>query len=300
MQLGKRKKVKNTVYIHTNAKQFVGAKVSEYSIKKASKHSDKFEVKIIKLENFSHLLQREGQTYLRKGRTAVWRNGDLQSFTPLRFLPPQLQEYQGRSLVIDPDVFALADVYDLMARDMNDKGILCRKIESKQSDSYHYASSVMLLDCSKLTHWKWERQIDEMFDLKLDYRTWISLLTETENLIGPLEDEWNHFDTLSDKTKLLHNTSRITQPWKTGLPIDFTPKRQSLKSKVLGQIKVLLRRRRRQHSRYQRHPDPSQERFFFSLLKECVDQGHLTEDFLRTEIQKEHLRPDALELLASL
>jgi len=292
--------VKNTVYIHTNAKQFVGAKVSEYSIKKASKHSDKFEVKIIKLENFSHLLQREGQTYLRNGRTAVWRNDDLQSFTPLRFLPPQLQEYKGRAVVIDPDVFALADVYSLLTRDMNGKGILCRKIESQKSDSHYYASSVMLLDCSKLTHWKWENQIDEMFNLKRDYRPWISLLVEREDLIGPLEEEWNHFDTLNGRTKLLHNTSRITQPWKTGLTIDFTPKRQSLKSKILGQIKVLLRRRPRQHSRYQRHPDSSQERFFFSFLKECVDQGHLTENFLRTEIQKKHLRPDALELLASL
>jgi len=291
--------VKDTVYIHTNAKQFVGAKVSEYSIEKTSRNSDKFDVKIIRLEDFPRLLQREGQTYLRKGQKAVWRNGDLQSFTPLRFLPPQIQEYQGRAIVIDPDVFALTDVYELLTREMNGKGILCRKIESTQGEFY-WASSVMLLDCSKLAHWKWERQIDEMFDLKLDYRTWISLLTETENIIGPLEDEWNHFDTLNDKTKLLHNTSRITQPWKTGLAIDFTPKRQSLKSKILGRIKVLLGRRPRQHSRYQRHPDPSQERFFFSLLKECVDQGHLTENFLRTEIQKEHLRPDALELLASL
>ncbi len=292
--------MRNTVYIHTNAKQFVGAKVSEYSIKKASRNSKKFEVKIIKLENFSHLLQREGQTYLRKGRTAVWRNDDLQSFTPLRFLPPQLQEYEGRAVVIDPDVFALTDMYDLLTRDMNGKGILCRKIESKKSDSHYYASSVMLLDCSQLTHWKWESQIDEMFDLKRDYRHWISLLAESEDLIGPLEEEWNHFDTLNDKTKLLHNTSRITQPWKMGLPIDFTSKRRSLKSKLLGPIKAFVRRRPRQYSQYQPHPDPSQERFFFSLLKECIDQGYLTETFLRTEIQKEHLRPDALELLASL
>jgi len=98
--------VENTVYFHTNARQFVGAKVSEYSIKKASRNSDKFGVKIIHLEDSPHLLQREGQTYLREGRKAVWRNDDLQSFTPLRFLPPQFQENKGRAVVIDPDVFA--------------------------------------------------------------------------------------------------------------------------------------------------------------------------------------------------
>ena len=37
----------------------------------------------------------------------TWRNDDLQSFTPLRFMPPQLMGYRGRavvklSLAVDP------------------------------------------------------------------------------------------------------------------------------------------------------------------------------------------------------
>ena len=39
---------------------------------------------------------------------------DLQSFTPLRFMPPQLMGYEGRAIVIDPDVFAVGDVYELL------------------------------------------------------------------------------------------------------------------------------------------------------------------------------------------
>ena len=42
-------------------------------------------------------------------------------------------------------------------------------------------------------------------------------------IIGPLEPGWNDFDHLGPGTKLLHNTRRMTQPWKTGLPVDFTP-----------------------------------------------------------------------------
>src|SRR5262249_48606740 len=44
-----------------------------------------------------------GQSYLREGERAVWRYDDLQSFTPLRFLPPELMGHRGRALVVDPD-----------------------------------------------------------------------------------------------------------------------------------------------------------------------------------------------------
>ena len=51
----------------------------------------------------------------------IWRNDDLQSFTPLRFLPPQLMGYQGRAVVIDPDIFATGDIWELLSRDMAGK-----------------------------------------------------------------------------------------------------------------------------------------------------------------------------------
>jgi hypothetical protein len=34
-----------------------------------------------------------------------WFNEGLQSFTPMRFVPPELVAYQGRALVFDADVF---------------------------------------------------------------------------------------------------------------------------------------------------------------------------------------------------
>ena len=81
----------------------------------------------------------------------------------------------------------------------------------------------MLLDCAKLKHWRTEAQFDELFAFTRDYRTWIGLGYEDPDTIGAIEDGWNDFDHLGPETRLIHNTRRMTQPWKTGLHVDFLP-----------------------------------------------------------------------------
>jgi hypothetical protein len=49
--------------------------------------------------------------------------------------------------------------------------------------------------------------------------------------------------------------------------------------------------------RYQPHPDPAREAFFFGLLKELIDQGRITEAMLREQMEQNHMRHDALEVL---
>jgi hypothetical protein len=49
--------------------------------------------------------------------------------------------------------------------------------------------------------------------------------------------------------------------------------------------------------RYQQHPDKKQEQFFFGLLRECIEAGHVSEDLVRDEISKNHVRHDAFEVL---
>lgn len=328
-----------TVFIHTNDKQMLGAKVAAYSLKKASRNPQAFDVRIIRLEEQPALYGRHGQAYTRKGERLVWDNDDLQSFTPTRFLAPQLTGFQGRAVVIDPDVFAVhGDVGELLARDMHGKAIVCRKIHPKDGRPSYYASSVMLLDCAKLKHWRWEEQIDAMFRGKLDYFQWMNLYVEPEETIGDLEEEWNHFDTLNDETQLIHNTGRLTQPWKTGLAIDFTILNKAVPpgmTKVAKPKTAFKDPRSRLHPRriagavlrrlrgylasriappivatakpapkstdgrtYQPHPDPRQEAYFFQLVAECLDAGEVTEEFVREETRRKHVRPDALELAA--
>ena len=56
-----------------------------------------------------------------------------------------------------------------------------------------------------------------------DYRKWINLQYDCPITIGPLEPEGNDFDRLTEQTRMVHNTRRKTQPWKTGLPTDWRP-----------------------------------------------------------------------------
>jgi hypothetical protein len=291
---------KPTVFIHTNHKQIVGALVSEYSFKRNSAHADEFDVRIIQTKDYPFLRAREGQKYLRDNVTRFWRNEDLQSFTPLRFMPPELMGYSGQAVVVDPDVFAVGDVWELLTRDMEGAAVMCRPRSGSKQKRGFLASSVMLLDASKLTHWKVEEQFNELFTLKRDYTQWICLQYEPEGSVKLFENEWNDFDRLTPDTKLIHNTKRKTQPWKTGLPVDFLPPEKPSGLVPLGWINRFRRKVFGDYTflgHYKQHPDPNQERFFFGLLRECVDQGIVTEDMLRGEMRENHVRHDAFEVL---
>jgi len=293
--------LKPTVFIHTNHKQMLGALVSRYSLQKRSAHADRFDVRFIELQDYPCMLEREGQLYLRDGEMRPWVNNDLQSFTPLRFAPPQLMNYSGRAVVIDPDVFAVGDIWELLQRDMQGKAIVCRPKSGRKGRKGAYASSVMLLDCAKLQHWRLEENFAEMFaPVKRDYMDWVSLKLEDPDTIGLFENAWNDFDNLTADTRLLHNTKRKTQPWKTGLKVDY---RQADTFQLFPPRHWLRRGRRALFGdyglagRYDAHPDPNQEKFFFNLVREALADGAVSEALLQEEIRQGHLRPDAMELV---
>lgn len=293
---------KPAVFIHTNHRQWVGALVSAYSLERNAAVPDSFDVRYLHTRDYPTLAGREGQLYLRGGRHVPWRNDDLQSFTPLRFAAPEAMGYAGRALVIDPDVFAVGDVMELLTRDMEGKAIMCRPRPLRKDGTVgDLATSVMLMDCPKLTHWRLEADFGELFEMKRDYAKWIGLKLEREETIGFFENEWNDFDRLTAATKLLHNTKRQTQPWKTGLPQDFV---MSDKFRWFPP-KGWLRRGRQllfgyhdYGGAYERHPDRNQENFFFGLVKECLEKGRFDEALLREEMAKNHIRHDALEVVA--
>lgn len=292
--------VKPTVFIQTNHKQIVGALVAEYSLRRNSKSPDAFDIRIMHTKDFPFLWEREGQQYLRDGVTRQWHMDDLQSFTPTRFLPPQLMGYEGRAVVIDPDVFAVGDVFELLSRDMQGTAIMARPRSGYKEKKGVMATSVMLLDCAKLSHWNVERDFAALFQRTRDYAKWIGLLYEPRESIGILENEWNDLDKLTSSTKMVHMTKRKTQPWKTGLPVDFMPPEKPSGFVVLGWINQFRRRVFGDYAflgSYVRHPDPNQERFFFGLLRECVDKGIVSEELLRDEMKQNHVRHDAFEVL---
>ena len=117
--------MKKRVYIHTNEKQWVGALVASYALKRNSANADAFEVEFLQVKDCDFLKAKEGQKFLRGGVDRVWHLDDLQSFTPLRFLPPKLMNYEGRAVVIDPDIFAVGDINELLDSDMKVKADMC-------------------------------------------------------------------------------------------------------------------------------------------------------------------------------
>ena len=284
------------IFIHTNHKQHIGALVSAYSMRRNSKSPERFDVKLIELKDHMDLFGKyEGRTYSRDGDSRPWMNEDLQSFTPLRFMPPELMGYEGRAVVVDPDVFAVGDVWELLSRDMQGKAIMCRT----RGTPPHFASSVMLLDCAKLRHWKLAEDFERLFTREREYKTWMNLGYEDKDTIGLIEPEWNDFDKLTDKTKMIHNTRRKTQPWKAGLPVDFIP----AENNPLNPLMLLSRLRRKLFGeyamlgRYKAHPDQRQEQLFFSLLKECVEKGIVSQELLKEHMRDNHVRHDAFEVL---
>ena len=288
------------VFIHTNERQWLGALVSEYSFRRNSASAEQFDVRFIHTRDYPYLSAKEGQSFLRGGTSRVWHMEDLQSFTPLRFMPPKLMNWQGRAVVTDPDVFAVGDVYELLQRDMAGKAVMGRHRSGKEGKADQVATSVMLMDCARLQHWQPEEEFAQLFRSEKDYKEWMVLGYEDPDNIGYLEDYWNDFDNLDGNTRLIHNTKRKTQPWKTGLPLDYTPANKfknkpllasanRLRARVFGEYGLL--------GRYQEHPDRGQEEFFFGLLKECLECGHVSEELVRDEMRKNHVRHDAFEVL---
>ena len=276
----------DTVFIQANDRQMLGARISAYSYKRNSRSPDSFDIRIMTLEDAPRL-KRRGQSILRGGHVRAWDPDDLQSFSPLRFAPPTLMNFQGRAVVTDPDCFGVGDVAELLRRDMGGKAIMAVARSGHGGDADYLATSVMLLDNARLKHWDFERELEDLFAHRFDYLDWIALRREDRSTVGLLERGWNSFDRLDDTTEILHTTKRRTQPWKTGLPVDYTLRER-------GPFDTL---RRLVHRRYEPHPDPNQEAFVYALLAEMVDLGLVTKEELIAEMAANHIRHDSLALV---
>jgi len=280
--------VNPVVFIHTNHKQRLGALVSAHSFRRNARNPGSFDVRLLETRDYPEL-QVSGRTFLRAGHVRHWNPDDLQSFTPLRFAVPDAIDHQGLALVVDPDVFAVGDAGELFARDLQGKAIWCRPRPGHNNSPDYLATSVMLLDCGKLPHWRFADDLDAVWAHRIDYVDWIELKREDRAIIGLLEPEWNDFDHLTPSTRLLHTTKRRTQPWKTGLPIDFTLRENALTAIVTPLQRLFA-------PNYRRHPDPNQEAYFYGLLAEAMDCGAIGREEVEREMSLGHVRPDSLNL----
>jgi hypothetical protein len=145
----------------------------------------------------------------------------------------------------------------------------------------------MLLDCAKLGHWDFERLLRDLFAHRFDYLPWNRLELEDQATIGQVDPQWNSFDVLAPDTQILHTTRRRTQPWKTGLPVDYTL-HEAKRFRLAGAL---------WRPRYARHPNPNVEAFIYALLAEMLDEGLVTKGELEAEMAADHIRHDSLRLI---
>ena len=135
-----------------------------------------------------------GKKYKRSGKIKYFKN-DLQSFTLLRFLAPELDNYKGKLLVIDPDVFALKDVNNIFNL-LDDDDLACTFLENKAR------TEVMIIDAQKVK-WKFEEIINQVFNLKLDYSDLMNLSFDKNIKIKKISNNYNSLDVINNDTVLL-------------------------------------------------------------------------------------------------
>lgn len=277
--------MKNTLFIQANDRQMLGALLAKFAAERHRAETTTFGVKIMHVETVSVFREFQGKKFKRGDETRIHDPNDLQSFTLTRFMPPELMGYTGRAVVIDPDIFALSDISELFTMDLKDNSLAA----CKKNDAWD--SSVMVLDCEKLTHWRIKEILESLENGSGNYRTWMQLKAEKEVL--ELSRDWNSLDAITPTTKMLHTTQRLTQPWKTGLPIDFTPGTVPKLFGIIPRFWVTL------PTHYLPHPDPTIEQFFIGLLKDALTCNAVTNEQLREAVMKKYVRADLEQILAS-
>ena len=281
----------NTIFIHSNNKQILGAYLAKYAIERFLKPENNITVKIINVDELPLFKALAGKKYLRRGEMIVYDPNDLQSFTLSRFMPPELMNFEGKAVVIDPDIFAVSDVSGIFNIDMEGKALACCQKKSA------YDTAVMLMDCSKMTNWKMSEILEKLQKGELDYLDIITLKTQPPETIKIIDRIWNSLDLLTPETKWLHTTERLTQPWRTGLPIDFTI---NPLPKIFGLIprEPIHKLLGKYPTHYKPHPNKAIEKFFMDLTKEALAKGAITRDLIEKEVAAGHVRKDIFELIA--
>ena len=140
---------------------------------------DAFDVRITSREDFPFFDEFEGRKFLRAGGWRTWKNDDLQSFTPVRFMPPELMNYQGRAVVIDPGCLrGRRRQRALDARHGRQGGHGARRARAIMAATIISPRASCCSIAPGSPHWNVRKQFEDMFAGKLDYEDWIILANE--------------------------------------------------------------------------------------------------------------------------
>ena len=197
----------------------------------------------------------------------------------------------NHSLVIDPDVFAVSNIDSFFGLNLRNFEIAACK-HSKDKALY---SSVIFYNNEKIKY-KLEQIAYEVLDGKFDYKSLMHLdFLDFKNVLF-LNKNWNSFDSLNNDTIFLHLTNRVTQPWKTGLKIDFYQEFPKYKFKFIPykfyQIlkEGIYRKKFPPYKYYLKHPNKKINDYFINLIRDALKENFISEKFINDEIVKKNVR----------
>jgi lipopolysaccharide biosynthesis glycosyltransferase len=142
---------------------------------------------------------------------------NVTEFSNYRFIIPELCKYAGRAIYVDSDMLALGDINELFNAPMNGHAMLAKRDAYGGSSEPRWGLSVTLFDCEKC-RFDLDAYVDEihrgaytMTDLHQMTGKFLALHPFS---LGEIDPAWNVFDYYDDKTKLIHYTNLLSQPWK--------------------------------------------------------------------------------------
>ena len=138
-------------------------------------------------------------------------------FTYSRFLVPHLCDFKGIAMFMDNDMLAFGDIAQLFQLDMGPYALRCVKhdqqvkgtikMDGRVQTSYPRKnwSSLMLLNCAKLTAWSKE-------NVETKSAQWLHRFEPIpDEQIGDIPKTWNTLDWYDQTTNLVHYTEG--GPW---------------------------------------------------------------------------------------
>ena len=289
------------VFIHTNDKQLFGAYISKYSILKNNLSLSDNDIEIINVDSNNYFDSTHDRSIIRGGKRYLWNKNDLQSFTLLRFLPPSLMNFEGYSMVIDPDIFSVNNFIDKFKNFEKDKLIMAR---SNPNNKKGLATSLMIFNNKLCKELDLEKKVHSVLSGKFDYNDLMNLTFLEENKFTSLSSKWNSFDELDNETIFLHTTTRITQPWKTGLNVDFQQNYPKFRYKVIPNFpikilkEIITQKKHPPYSKYIEHPNKDIQKFFFTLVSGALSENFIDKELINYNIKKKYIRSDFYKCLA--
>ncbi len=177
-------------------------------------------------------------------------------FSLYRYLIPALCNYEGRAIYLDSDIVCIADIGELFDVPMD----RCDFLATRAYADGEWAMSVQLIDCSRC-RFNLEaifNEIDQGLFTYLEFaRMNPHFRAYHSYTIGDLDPRWNVLDAYDKRTKLVHYTELLTQPWK-----------------------------------YPNHPSGD---VWFQYFNEAIAVGLITKDDVHRTIQRGYARPDVCD-----